>query len=64
MKESLDAAFRARSEALGQKIGPFLGPVRVAITGASVSPPLVESMLVLGKQETLARLDNALKFLG
>lgn len=64
VKESLDAAFRARSEALGQKIGPFLGPVRVAITGASVSPPLVESMLVLGKQETLARLDNALKFLG
>ncbi|MBE7490446.1 MAG: glutamate--tRNA ligase [Planctomycetes bacterium] len=63
-KDALDAAFRAKAEALGQKIGPFLGPVRVALTGATVSPPLVESMLVLGKAETLRRLDNALKFLG
>jgi len=62
-KDALDAAFRAKSEAMGQKLGPFLGPVRVAITGAPVSPPLMESMLVLGKTETLKRIDNALKFL-
>jgi len=62
-KEALDAACRETSEAMGQKLGPFLGPVRAAITGATVSPPLMESMIVLGKDETLKRIDNALKFL-
>ncbi|MCC6466019.1 MAG: glutamate--tRNA ligase, partial [Planctomycetes bacterium] len=60
----LDGAFRQKAEALGQKIGPFLGPLRVAVTGSTVSPPLVESMRVLGKDETLRRVDRALRFLG
>jgi glutamyl-tRNA synthetase len=34
-------------------------PVRVAISGSTVSPPLFESLEILGKPETLARLRNA-----
>ncbi len=64
LKEQLDNEFRTKAEAMGQKIGPFLGPLRVALTGSTVSPPLVESAMVLGKEETLHRVENALKFLG
>jgi glutamyl-tRNA synthetase len=45
------------------KAGPFLGRMRQAITGQNVSPPLFESMLALGRDRTLARLDNALSVL-
>ncbi|GIW73213.1 MAG: glutamate--tRNA ligase [Planctomycetota bacterium] len=45
---------------LGCKVGPAFMVLRVAITGARVSPPLFESMEVLGREETLARLQAAL----
>ncbi|MEV8469099.1 hypothetical protein AB0T83_20480 [Fluviibacterium sp. DFM31] len=35
------------------------GPVRVAVTGSQVSPPLFESMEILGRDKTLARLAAA-----
>ena len=60
---TMDEQSRQQSEALGQKLGAFLGPVRMAITGSKVSPPLMESMLVLGQEETLKRLDRAIEFL-
>jgi glutamyl-tRNA synthetase len=56
---NLERAFRAHSEAMGVKVGPFLTPFRIALTGKSVAPPLFESMLVLGRAETLQRLRNA-----
>jgi glutamyl-tRNA synthetase len=62
--EQMDTQARAKAEELGLKLGPFLGPVRVAITGSKVSPPLVESVRVLGKEEALKRIDNAIAFLG
>ncbi|MCB8945909.1 MAG: glutamate--tRNA ligase [Ardenticatenaceae bacterium] len=42
------------------KAGPFLGTLRLAMTGQQVSPPLFESMLALGRARTLARLDEIL----
>jgi glutamyl-tRNA synthetase len=42
------------------KAGPLLGKLRLAVTRQKVSPPLFESMLVLGRERTLARLDFAL----
>ncbi|MBZ0134858.1 MAG: glutamate--tRNA ligase [Planctomycetes bacterium] len=62
--KQLDDQSRAKAEELGMKLGPFLGPIRMAITGSKVSPPLMESMLVLGKDETLKRIDNAIQKLG
>ncbi len=56
---ALEAAFRALSETMQIKVGSLLTPFRVAITGKTVAPPLFESMHVLGREETLARIANA-----
>lgn len=42
------------------KAGPFLGQMRLAVTGQQVSPPLFESVLALGRDRVLARLDQIL----
>jgi glutamyl-tRNA synthetase len=55
----LEEAFRARADAMGIKVGSFFAPFRVAITGKTVSPPLFESMVVLGRAETLRRVQGA-----
>ncbi len=55
--ESIEAALRAALiEERGLKPRLAFGPVRVAITGRRVSPPLFESMELLGKSRSLARL--------
>ncbi len=56
---ALEAALRPLAEELGQKPGAFFGTVRVAVTGRAVSPPLFETMAVLGRDATLARLEKA-----
>jgi glutamyl-tRNA synthetase len=43
-------------EGLGIKPRLAYGPVRTAITGRRVSPPLFESMVILGRDSSLARL--------
>ncbi|MCC7137889.1 MAG: glutamate--tRNA ligase [Planctomycetes bacterium] len=60
----LEAALRALAEATGWKPGDLFTPVRTAVTGAKVSPPLFETMEILGRATTLARLDAALPRLG
>ena len=47
-------------ERAGVKLGKAQAPVRVAITGRSVGPPLFESIEVLGREMSLARLRSAL----
>ncbi len=46
-------------DGLGLKPRKAFGPIRVAVTGASVSPPLYESMELLGRDRTLHRLREA-----
>ena len=54
---SIQAALRARLvDGLGIKPKFAFGPLRVALTGGKVSPPLFESMEILGRDATLARL--------
>jgi glutamyl-tRNA synthetase len=48
---------------LNGKAGPFLGKMRLAVTGQKVSPPLYESMLAMGRERVLARIDQALQIL-
>ncbi|HEV2640463.1 MAG TPA: glutamate--tRNA ligase [Actinocrinis sp.] len=58
--ESVDQALRvALIEGLGLKPKNAFTPVRVAITGRRVSPPLFESLELLGRERTLARLRAA-----
>lgn len=62
------ATLHALIEQVGQQAGTGLGPVsqaiRVAIAGAAVSPPLGESLAVLGRASSLARIEQCLKTLG
>lgn len=46
------------------KLGKAQAPIRVAVTGRSVGPPLFESLEVLGRDETVRRLDAAVARLG
>jgi glutamyl-tRNA synthetase len=57
--EQMEAAIRPLAEELGLKAGPFFGVLRVAITGRSASPPLFQTMQVLGREICLARLKAA-----
>jgi glutamyl-tRNA synthetase len=57
--ERIQAALQeALIERLGLKPRIAFGPVRVATSGRRVSPPLFESLAVLGRAETLARLER------
>jgi glutamyl-tRNA synthetase len=58
--ESLKEAVLAAGEAHGLKLGKAQAPVRVAVTGRTVGLPLFESLEILGKETTLARIDAAL----
>jgi glutamyl-tRNA synthetase len=57
--EALDSACRALADELELKIRSVFMVLRVAISGAKVSPPLFESMEILGKDETLQRIRSA-----
>jgi glutamyl-tRNA synthetase len=55
--ESIEAALKtALLDNLGLKPRKAFGPIRVAVTGASVSPPLFESMELLGRDRSIGRL--------
>ena len=57
---SIESALRAALvDGLGIKPKHAFGPVRVAVTGRRVSPPLFESLELLGKEKTLRRLSEA-----
>ncbi len=57
----IEAALRAVVEARGAKPGKVFQPVRVAIAGGTISPGIFESVALLGREETLARIDRALE---
>ncbi|MEW5987353.1 MAG: glutamate--tRNA ligase [Chloroflexota bacterium] len=64
--EQIEAGLRQLGERVSSngKAGPFLGKLRLAITGQPVSPPLFESMLALGRQRVLGRLDEVIALMG
>jgi glutamyl-tRNA synthetase len=55
--EPIEAALRGLAERLGLKPRDAFGPIRAAVTGSKVSPGLFESLELLGREESLARLD-------
>jgi glutamyl-tRNA synthetase len=57
--ESIEAALRALANEMGLKIRQLLHVVRVAVTGTKVSPPLFETIVILCRERTLARLSAA-----
>ena len=61
---SLQSALKALAEAMNIKIRDLLGPLFVAVSGRPVSPPLFDSMAILGADMTRARVRHALNALG
>ncbi len=59
----LESALRAHAEAAGWKAGDLFMPVRVAVTGKATTPPLFETMEVLGKELCRRRLRRAAELL-
>ncbi|WUT70672.1 glutamate--tRNA ligase [Streptomyces sp. NBC_00670] len=59
--ESLKQAVLTAGETHGLKLGKAQAPVRVAVTGRTVGLPLFESLQVLGRETTLARIDATLE---
>jgi glutamyl-tRNA synthetase len=57
--EAVEAALEPLPERLGTKPGKVFQPIRVAITGTAVSPGIFESLAVLGREESLSRIDAA-----
>lgn len=58
--ETLEGALRALPEKLEMKPRVFFQAIRVAVTGSTVSPPLFESLDLLGRDRTMSRLEEAL----
>jgi glutamyl-tRNA synthetase len=58
---SIDPVLKGLSESAGVGMGKVAQPIRVAVTGSTVSPPIGETLELLGKDEALARIDAALR---
>jgi glutamyl-tRNA synthetase len=56
--EAIDAAMRTLAEAKGLKLGKLAQPLRAALTGRTVSPGIFEVMVLIGRDESLARLGD------
>jgi len=57
--EPIVEALRALAEERGLKLGDVMQPVRVALTGSTVSEPVNELLAVVGRERSLARLEAA-----
>jgi glutamyl-tRNA synthetase len=62
-EKSIEAAFIKAMEVTGLKLGKIAQPVRLALTGKTVSPGVFEIMNVLGKEKSINRLRRAVSFI-
>ncbi len=60
---SVDGELRRLAEERGLKAGPAFGVFRIAVTGKKITPPLFESMVALGRESSLKRIQEAYKLL-
>jgi glutamyl-tRNA synthetase len=61
--EQNETKFRELAARLGLKLGDVLMPIRVALTGSRVSPPLFDSIHVVGVERTAERMQRAIQVL-
>ncbi len=62
-QEDIEGVFRTLMEKRGVKLGQIAQPVRVALTGGTVSPGIFETIEAMGKEKTLERLREAVEFI-
>jgi glutamyl-tRNA synthetase len=56
---AMESVLRPMADQLGLKPGPMFTPIRVAVTGQPVSPPLFETMELIGRDVSLKRIEDA-----
>ena len=61
---AIHAQIEARAEQSGVGLGKVAQPIRVAVSGGSVSPPIDQTLEILGREQTLKRIDRAIAFIG
>jgi glutamyl-tRNA synthetase len=61
--EPIHASIRAIAEARDLGLGKVAQPLRIAVAGQPVSPPIDQTLTILGREETLRRLEAALRFI-
>ncbi|MBZ9654770.1 glutamate--tRNA ligase [Phyllobacterium lublinensis] len=59
--EALDAAVRVHAEQSGLKLGKIAQPLRAALTGRATSPGVFDVLAVLGREESLGRIEDRIK---
>ncbi len=57
---ALHAAMMRHAERTGRKLGQVAQPIRAALTGSTISPPVDQTLAVLGRDESIARLHDAI----
>jgi glutamyl-tRNA synthetase len=60
-KEPIEALLKSVAEKRGLKLGKVAQPLRVAVTGSDASPPMHETLGILGKERVMVRVDEALR---
>ena len=58
---NIETAIKDYATAQGKKLGDAAQPLRAALSGSNISPPIFEVASILGKAETLGRIDDVLK---
>jgi glutamyl-tRNA synthetase len=62
--DELEPPLRSLAEARGWKAGDLFMAIRVAVTGRTATPPLFDTLVALGRDRALHRLDRAIEVLG
>jgi len=62
--ESIHQAIQAQAETSGFGLGKVAQPLRVAVSGGGVSPPIDQTLAILGREETIRRVRAAIEFAG
>ena len=57
----IETSFEKAAEEMGTKLGNLMMPLRVCVTGSGMSPPLLESVLLMGLDEALKRVDRGIE---
>ena len=61
--EAIHEAIVSTAEAVGIKLGKLAQPLRVAVTGSDMSPSIDATLLLVGRDRTLARIDAAVAYI-
>jgi glutamyl-tRNA synthetase len=61
--ESIEAALRAAAEEMDIKLGKFLQPIRIAVSGKTVTPGMFETLALLGREKSIRRINTAMELL-